>query len=55
MLSGALLAREAKAKGRKALHEVIVPTAVKANDDQGHCHAPFGGTLNYYYRRGGVM
>lgn len=31
-------------------NRLIVPTAVKANDDKVHCHARRGGTLNYYYR-----
>jgi putative transposase len=31
-------------------NRLIVPTAVKANDDKVHCHARLGGTLNYYYR-----
>jgi transposase InsO family protein len=31
-------------------NRLIVPTAVKANDDKVHCHGRLGGTLNYYYR-----
>ena len=31
-------------------NRLIVPTAVKANDDKVHYHARLGGTLNYYYR-----
>src|ERR1700681_1884517 len=31
-------------------NRLIVPTAVKANDDKVHCDARLGGTLNYYYR-----